>query len=75
MFCTLPPLAQTSESNERATRTFSDSAQVEVCGLTANCPHCNHTWKFTQLIFRLAEGGGEAIYEIGVGDDGSLVGK
>jgi len=29
----------------------------------------------TQLKWRLAEGGGEAIYEIGVGDDGSLVGK
>ncbi|CAO3683901.1 unnamed protein product [Umbelopsis ramanniana] len=28
----------------------------------------------TQLKWRLAEGGGEAIYEIGVGDDGSLVG-
>lgn len=24
---------------------------------------------------RIAEGGGEAIYEIGVGDDGSLIGE
>ncbi|KAM3584697.1 hypothetical protein VKS41_003504 [Umbelopsis sp. WA50703] len=28
----------------------------------------------TQLKWRIAEGGGEAIYEIGVGDDGSLIG-
>lgn len=29
----------------------------------------------TQLKWRIAEGGGEAIYEIGVGDDGSLIGE
>lgn len=37
MVFNIVPLAQTGESNERATGTFSDSAQVEVFGLTADC--------------------------------------